>query len=553
MRDADDSFDYVIVGAGSAGCVLANRLTEDPDISVLLVEAGGRDSNPFMRMPLGWRQVWRGPKDNWGYYSEPEPHCGNRRIFLPRGKVLGGTSSINGMLYVRGHPLDYDLWRQQGCVGWSYADVLPYFKRAEGGYRGNTAEHGTDGPLGVSRNDVKNLGFDLIHQTAINAGLPMSGDFAVEPEGFGVVDITVKNGRRSSTAQVYLKPARSRPNLTVVTNALTRRVVLVGRRVTGIEYDRGDRTTFVRARREVIVCGGSYNSPQLLLLSGIGPAAELRAVGVAPLHDLPGVGKNFSEHVSVPIHFEISDPISFLTRLRFDRVAMSVLEWAISGTGDMANQALTALAFMRTRPEIARPDVQLFFNPVRMDAEIWFPLIKPSQAHMLEAYVELLRPESRGQVTLASTDPAAAPKILLNILDRGEDLATLRRGVRLMRSIYATRPLADHIVRETYPGPETQSDATLDAYLRDAAEIGHHPVGTCAMGTGPLAVVDPELRVHGLDGLRVVDASIMPEVPSGNTNAPTIMIAERAADLIRGRSISETGGQAGHRREVGVA
>jgi choline dehydrogenase len=534
-------FDYIIVGAGSAGCVLANRLTEDPAVNVLLLEAGGPDSNPFMRMPLGWRQVWRGPKDNWGYTSEPEPHCDGRRIFLPRGKVLGGTSSINGMLYVRGHPLDYDLWRQQGCVGWSYEDVLPYFRRAEGGYRGDTKEHGSSGPLGVSRNDVKNLGFELIHQTAINVGLPMSEDFATEPEGFGVVDITVKNGRRSSTAQVYLKPVLSRPNLTVTTNALTRRVVLEGKRVTGVEYERDGQAEFASARREVIVAGGSYNSPQLLLLSGIGPAAELKANGVEPRHDLPGVGKNLSEHVSVPIHFEISDPISFLTRLRFDRVAMSVLEWAIKGTGDMANQALTALAFMRTRPEIARPDVQLFFNPVRMDAEIWFPVLKPSQGHMLEAYVELLRPESRGQVTLASTNPAVAPKILLNILDKAEDLATLRRGVRMMRQIYATRPLADHIVRETYPGPQEQSDAELDAYLRDAAEIGHHPVGTCAMGTGPSAVVDPELRVHGLEGLRVVDASIMPEVPSGNTNAPTIMIAEKAADIIRGRSLSGDG------------
>ena len=291
----------------------------------------------------------------------------------------------------------------------------------------------------------------------------------------------------------------------------------------------------VKARREVIVCGGSYNSPQLLLLSGIGPAAELAAAGIPVVHDLPGVGKNLSEHVSVPLHFAMKDPITFLTRLRFDRVALSVLEWAVKGTGDMAQQALTALAFLRTRPEIARPDVQLFFNPVRMDAEIWFPLIKPSQGHMLEAYVELLHPDSRGEVTLRSTDPRDPPKILLNILEQSEDLATLRRGIRMMRSIYATPPLGDAIERETFPGTAVESDEAIDAYLRDAAEIGHHPVGTCAMGTGRRAVVDPELRVHGLDGLRVVDASIMPEVPSGNTNAPTIMIAEKASDMIRGR------------------
>jgi choline dehydrogenase len=449
--------------------------------------------------------------------------------------VLGGTSSINGMLYVRGHPRDFDLWRQQGCEGWGYADVLPYFKRAEGSWRGESAIHGGSGPLGVSKNNVKNLGYQIVQDTVKAAGLPMTDDFAAEPEGFGIVDITVKNGRRTSASQVYLRPALSRPNLTVVTNALTHRVRVERGRAVGIDYERGGALMSVNAAREVIVSGGSYNSPQILLLSGIGPADELATRGIAAVHDLPGVGRNLSEHVSLPLHFAMKDENTFLNRLRFDKVALSALQWAFFGTGDLAQQALTGMAFLRTRPEAERPEVQLFFDPIRMDAEIWFPVIKPVQAHMLEGYVELLHPESRGRVTLRSTDPADKPRILLNLLDAPEDRATLRRGIRLLRQIYATPPLGDTIDRETFPGTEVSSDEALDVYLRENAEIGHHPVGTCAMGTTANSVVDPQLCVHGLEGLRVVDASIMPAVPGGNTNAPTIMIAEKAADMIRGR------------------
>ena len=532
-----EEFDYVIVGAGSAGSVLANRLSEDAGVRVLVLEAGGPDNSIFMKIPLAWRQIWRGPKYNWNYATEPEAHCDGRRIALPRGKVLGGSSSINGMLYVRGHPRDYDLWRQAGCEGWSYADALPYFRRAEGNWRGESAFHGGAGPLGVSPTDVTHLNFPLIRATAENAGIPFTEDFSGgEPDGFGIVDLTIKDGVRASASRVYLKPAMRRANLKVEIHALTHRVVLENGRATGVVYEQGGELKQARARREVILCGGSYNSPQLLLLSGIGPAAELKEAGVAPLVDLTGVGKNLSEHVVFHVQYLMKEPITFLNRLRADRVALSVLQWALTGKGDFATQALTALAFIRSRPELERPDIQLFFNSVRMDAKVWFPGISAPQEHMLEGYPSLNHPESRGDVRLRSTNPAEPPRIRLNFLATEGDRATARECIRIVRRIYNTKPLVDLIVRETSPGLQVDSDAELDAFTRQAAEVGHHPVGTCTMGSGPMTVVDSQLRVRGVAGLRVVDASVMPSVPGGNTNAPTIMIAERAADLIRGRT-----------------
>jgi choline dehydrogenase len=532
-------YDYIIIGAGAAGCVLANRLTEDPDVNVLVLEAGGWDRSIFMKIPLAWRQIWRGPRFNWNYQTEPEPYLDGRRVSLPRGKVIGGSTSINGMLYVRGHPRDYDLWRQAGCEGWSYADVLPYFRRAEGSWRGDGDYHGGSGPLGVSPTDVTNLGFDLIRETAKTAGIPMTDDFSANPEGFGVVDLTIRNGSRASAARVYLHPAMGRPNLTVKTGALTKRIVVESGRAVGVDYSQDGEEFTVRAEREVLLCGGSYNSPQTLLLSGIGPADEIAAQGIKPVHDLSGVGKNLSEHVVFHVQFAMKEPITFLNRLRADRVALSVAEWALFKKGDFATQALTALAFIRSRPDVERPDIQLFFNSVRMDAKVWFPVVRPSQGHMLEGYPSLNYPESRGHVTLRSADPRDPPRITLNFLGTEGDRATARQCIRLTREVYNTRPLADWIEKETSPGAHVSSDAEIDAFTRRAAEVGHHPVGTCAMGVGPSAVVDPQLRVRGLEGLRVVDASIMPTVPGGNTNAPTIMIAERAADLIRGRRTLE--------------
>ncbi len=531
-----EEFDYVVVGAGSAGCVLANRLTEDGKTTVLVLEAGGKDDSLFMKIPLAWRQIWRGPRHNWNFVTEPEPWCDDRRLSLPRGKTLGGSSSINGMLYVRGHPRDYDLWRQAGCDGWSYADVLPYFRRAEGSWRGESAYHGGSGPLGVSPTDVRNLNFPLIRDTARNAGIPITSDFSgAEPDGLGIVDLTVKDGVRQSASRVYLRPAMTRKNLTLETHALTSRVTFQDRRATGVVYRQGGVEKSARARREVILCGGSYNSPQVLLLSGVGPAEDLSQMGIAPVVDLPGVGRNLSEHIVFHVQFLMKEPITFLARLRADRVALSVLQWALFRKGDFATQALTALAFVRSRPELERPDIQLFFNSVRMDAKVWFPGLSPHQEHMLEGYPSLNHPESRGDVRLASTDPSVPPRIRLNALSTEGDRATARECIRLVRRIYGTKPLADLIVRETSPGADVVSDADLDAFTRRTAEVGHHPVGTCAMGEGPQAVVDSQLRVRGLEALRVVDASVMPTVPGGNTNAPTIMIAERAADLILGR------------------
>ena len=530
------SFDYIIVGAGSAGCVLANRLSEDAGATVLVLEAGKRDNNLFMHMPLGWRQIWRGPKHNWNYTSEPEPNVNGRRLNLPRGKVLGGSSSINGMLYVRGHPRDYDLWRQAGCTGWSYSGVLPYFKRAESNWRGDTEFHGGEGPLGVTRTTTKNMGWERVAESAKAAGFPITEDFAgAHPEGFGIADLTVKNGRRASAARVYLKPAMARPNVHVETEAMTLRVLVENGRAVGVEYRQGGKVETARANREVILSGGTYNSPQLLMLSGIGPAAELAEHGIAPVLDLPGVGKNLSEHATTYIQLDTKEPITFLKQLRFDKVAWASVQWGLFRKGYLASQALAALGFIRSRPELERPDLQIFCNPVRLDAEIWFPIIKPSQGHRLEGHATLLHPESRGQLKLRSADPGEAPRIFLNLLDSETDMRSLRDGIRLMRRLYATPPLADVIAGEAYPGINIASDAELDAHIRETMEIMHHPVGTCTMGVHAMAVVDPELRVRGIGGLRVADASVMPMVPGGNTNAPTIMVAEKAADLIRGK------------------
>jgi choline dehydrogenase len=533
---ASETYDYIIVGAGAGGCVLANRLTEDPSVRVLVLEAGGPDNSLYMHMPLGWRQIWRGPMHNWNYVSEPEPYCDNRVIAAPRGKTLGGSTSINGMLYVRGHPRDYDQWRQLGNEGWSYSETLPYFKRSEGGWRGEDARHGGSGPLGTTPIDVKGLHFDAFIESARQAGHPVTRDINGEvSEGFTPVDIMVKNGRRSSAATAYLHPAMSRPNLTVWTGALTLRVVLEKARAVGVEVSRGGAAQTVRAEREVVLCGGAYNSPQTLMLSGIGPADELKAHGIKTVHELKGVGKNLQEHIYSFVQFATKGPVTFMNALRWDKLAVATLQWMAFNNGPMANQPLTALGFIKSRPELDRPDLEIFCNPVRLDADIWFPVIKPPLPHAFEACPSLLYPASRGEVTLRSADPTAAPKILFNFLKAEADRLAMRAGVRLIREMYHQGPLGEMIDRELKPGADVASDADIDAYLRRSLELDHHPVGTCAMGINDEAVVDPQLRVRGVEGLRVVDAAVMPVTIGGHTTAPVIMIAEKAADMMLGR------------------
>ncbi|HTU66693.1 MAG TPA: GMC family oxidoreductase N-terminal domain-containing protein [Steroidobacteraceae bacterium] len=533
------SHDFVIVGAGAAGCVLANRLSEDPQTRVLLIEAGGSDDRLFIRMPLGFLRAFRDPTLTWGYVSEPEPQLNGRVLPIPRGRVLGGSSSINGMFFMRGHSGDFDGWRDAGATGWGYADVLPYFKKLEDSWRGAVPYHGAGGPMPVAPIDGRKLLHEPLMRTAAPAGWWTNDDIHSRlEEGFARGEITVDaRGRRANSARAYLHPVRHRPNLEVVQGAVVRRVLVKNGRAVGVELRQGNEVRTIAAQREVILCGGTFNSPQLLLLSGIGAAAQLKQHAIRCRVDLPGVGENLSEHVRAGLQFATREPVSFLRELRGDRVAWSFLRWWLFGSGVFATQISSCNVVIRTQPELPQPDIQLMCNPVRMDAKVWWPLVSAKQVHLITADAVVLHPRSRGRVTLRSGDPAAKPRIFYNSLAQAEDLATLRRGLRAARHIYATAPQSDLIEREVAPGPDVRSDAELDAYIRATAGVTQHPVGTCSMAAGPGQVVDAQLRVRGVDGLRVVDASVMPTVPGGNTYGAVLMIAERAADLIRGRAL----------------
>jgi len=538
MTNFPSSYDYVIVGGGSAGCVLAARLSAEADRSVLLLEAGGPDNHFLLRMPLGFLRALFRPELSWGYFSEPEPNLGDRRLWLPRGKVLGGSGSINGMFYMRGHSNDFNTWRNLGCEGWGYRDVLPYFQRMETSWRGAGPYHGDSGPLPVTPIDTAKLLHEPLMRTAAAAGFNTTEDLHGEvEEGFARGEVNIdRHGRRASTARAYLHPVMGRENLTIEMNALTTRVLIDKERAVGVEYVQNGHVERVYADREVILCGGSYNSPQLLMLSGIGPGAQLRRHGIQPVVDLPGVGGNLSEHPHVPMEFAVGRPVTFLNELRFDRIAGSVIQWLVSGTGPLATQINSCNIVIRTRPHLRQPDIQLMCNPVRMDAKIWFPGITRRQDDRITAGVVVLHQKSRGRVSLASANATDAPRILLNLFEHPDDLETAKRGIEAARHIYGTQPQADLVARETSPGIALKTDGQLDYYIRATASVTQHPVGTCAMGIGADSVVNPELRVYGTAGLRVVDASVMPTIVGANTNAAVIMIAEKASDMILGNA-----------------
>ncbi len=531
--------DVVVVGAGSAGCVIAARLSEDPSCRVVLLEAGGGDRHFWVHVPIGYGRTIADPRVNWCYSTEPEPHLGGRRLFWPRGKLLGGSSSINGLIYIRGQREDFDQWRQMGNAGWSYDDVLPYFRRAEDQVRGADEWHGTGGPLAVDDLRERHPICEAFIAGAVADGIPRNDDFnGATQEGVGYYQLTARRGRRCSAAVGYLRPARARPNLRIVTRAHAKRILFDGRRACGVVYRGPDGASVtVRARREVVLCGGAVNSPQLLMLSGIGPAAHLREMGIDVLQDLPGVGENLQDHYKASIALRCRLPITvndmFASRLRMARYGA---EYLLRRTGPLTIAAGQVGVFARTRPELATPDVQFHF--IIFSADDMAKGLHTFPGFTLN--VCQLRPESRGAVRLHSADPLAAPAIHPNYLATETDRRTMVAGMLLGRRLLARPEMAPYVAAEHAPGEAVRTEAEMLDYIRATGGTIYHPTGTCRMGPDPMAVVDAGLRVRGVDGLMVADASVMPTVVSGNTNAASIMIGEKAADLLRHRQ-SEAG------------
>ena len=522
--------DYVIVGAGSAGCVLANRLSEDPSTRVLLLEAGGKGRHLNISIPAAFPKQFH-TKLDWDLATEREPHCDERSLYLPRGKGLGGSSSMNAMLYVRGRPLDYDLWQAQGADGWAWDDVRPYFLKAEHNERGASEHHAVGGPLNVADTRSPRPLTPLFLAASQAAGIPRVADYnGPEQDGASWAQVTQKNGRRWSAADAYLRPAMKRANLEVVTGAQVLRVELEGKRAIGVRYrDKRGAEQLARAGREVVLSSGSYGSPQLLMLSGIGPADHLQEVGVPVEHELDGVGQNLQDHPYVVCIYESTAGGSLLDAEHPRYLA----EYLLRRSGPLTSSVAEAFAFVRSRPGLPAADLQFHFAPAFFSRH-------GAETHDKHAYTTgpvLVSPKSRGWVRLASADPGAKPRILTNSLSEAEDLAAMVAGVELARRIAGCEPLKSATGREIYPGPQIVSRSEIEADVRGRVELLYHPVGTCRIGVDDRAVVDPGLRVRGIDALRVADASVMPVIPGGNTHAPTIMVAERAADLIRGRAV----------------
>jgi choline dehydrogenase len=529
-----NTYDYIIVGAGSAGCVLANRLSEDTNNKVLLLETGGSDKSIFIKMPTALSIPMNTDKYAWQFHTQPEPYLDNREMHCPRGKVLGGSSSINGMVYVRGHAKDFDEWQQHGANGWDYQSCLPYFKKAESFYLGENAHRGGTGPLGVNNgNEMQNPLYTTFIKAGVEAGYAHTDDYnAAQQEGFGPMHMTVKDGVRSSASREYLDPVKSRRNLTVITGALAQKVILEGKKATGIEYTVNGTLKTAHATKDVVLSAGPIGSPHILQLSGIGDKAILEEAGVEVKHHLPGVGQNLQDHLEFYFQYKCKQPITLNGKLGLISKGLIGAKWLLTRKGLGATNHFESCAFIRSKPDVEWPDIQYHFLPaaMRYDGRSAFA------GHGFQVHVGHNKPKSRGSVTIQSANPEQPPKILFNYLQHKDDIEGFRACVRLTRDIIEQSAFDDYRDEEIQPGKHIQTDEEIDAFVRQAVESAYHPSCSCKMGEDDMAVVNSNTQVHGIEGLRVVDSSIFPTVPNGNLNAPTIMVAEKAADLILGKT-----------------